>query len=148
MGRPTGVSIIAVLDFIGAGICVLFGIAALLGAGFLGAFMSQAQGGNASAGGFMAVLGGAISIVFIIIGAISGLVGWGMWTLKGWARIVQIIFAALGLLGALSALLHFSGAMLVGFVIRIAINGLIIWYLVKPEVAAAFSGNQTKAAGA
>ena len=148
MGRPTGVTVIAVLDFIGAGLCVLLGIAALVGASFLGAFMSQAQGGNAAAGGFMAMLGGAISIFLIIVGGISGLVGWGMWTLKSWARIVQIIFAALGLLGALSLLLHFSGAVLFGFVLRVAINGLIIWYLLKPEVAAAFNGNQAKAAGA
>lgn len=148
MGRPTGVTVIAVLDFIGAGFCVLGGIAILVGASFLGAALGQAQGGNAAAGGFMAMLGGALSIVLIIIGAIGALIGWGMWTLKSWARIVQIIFAVLGLLGALSLLLHFSGAMLFAFLIRVAINGLIIWYLLKPEVAAAFNGNQTKAAGA
>lgn len=148
MGRPTGVTVIAVLDFIGAGFCVLGGIALLVGASFLGAALSQGQGGNAAAGGFMAMLGGAASIVFLIIGAIVGLIGWGMWTLKSWARIVQIILAALGLLGALSLLLHFSGVILFGFLLRVAINGLIIWYLLKPEVAAAFNGNQTKAAGA
>jgi hypothetical protein len=148
MGRPGGVTVIAVLDFIGAVFCVLGGIALLVGASFLGAALSQGQGGNAAAGGIMAMLGGAVSIVLIIIGGVSALVGWGMWTLKSWARIVQMIFAGLGLLLALSVLLHFSGAILVGFVIRVAINGLILWYLMKPEVAAAFNGNQTKAAGA
>lgn len=148
MGRPGGVTVIAVLDFIGAGLCVLFGIMLLLGASFLGAALSQGQAGNAAAGGLMAMLGGAASVFFLVIAAVSALIGWGLWTLKNWARIVQIIFAALGLLNALSTLLHFSSAVLFGFVIGVAINGLVIWYLLKPEVAAAFNGNQTKAAGA
>ena len=148
MGRPTGVTVIAVLDFLGAGFCVLFGLLFLVGASFIGAALSKSQGGNAAAGGLMAMLGGAASIFFLIFGAISALIGWGMWTLKSWARIVQIIFAALGLLNGLYSLLHFSSAMLFGFVIGVAINGLVIWYLLKPEVAAAFNGNQAKAAGA
>lgn len=148
MGRPTGVTVIAVIDFILGGLCALVGVLLLVGASFLGAFLGQAQGGNAAAGGFVAMLGGALSVFVLIIGAITILIGWGLLKLKSWARIVQIIFAILGLLGALSMLLHFSGAIFIGFVLRVAFNGLILWYLLKPEVAAAFSGNQTKAAGA
>jgi hypothetical protein len=149
MGRPVGVSIIAVLEFIGAGICLLAGIATLVGASFLGAMFSQAQAqGAPAAGGFMAMLGGAISIVFFVFAAIAGLLGWGLWTLKSWARIVVIVLSAIGILFSLLALLQFSSAVLMGIIIRVGINGLIIWYLLKPEVAAAFAGSQSRSATA
>jgi hypothetical protein len=144
MGRPTGVTVIAVLDFIGAALCVIGGLLALVGASFLGAFLGQAQGGNAAAGGFAAMLGGAIAVVFLLAGAIAAVIGWGLWGLKDWARILQIVFAGLGILFGLFGLLHISLMLL----IRLAINALIIWYLLKPEVAAAFKGGQVKAAGA
>lgn len=148
MARPGGVTAIAVLEFIGAGICLLAGIATLVGASFFGAMFSQAQGAPAGTGGFMTMLGGAISVVFFIVAAIAGLLGWGLLTLKNWARIVVIVFSAIGLLLSLVALLQFSSAVLVGIIIRVAINGLIIWYLLKPEVAAAFTGGQTRSATA
>lgn len=147
MGRPTGVTVIAILEFIGAGGCILLGIGTLVGASFFGAAMSQAQGGGPG-GGLFAMLGGAISIFFFIIGAICALLGWGLWTLKNWARMVVIVLSALGLVLSLLALLQFSAAVLVGLIIRVAINGLIIWYLLKPEVKAAFEGTQARTATA
>lgn len=146
MARPTGVTVIAVLDFIGAGICALAGIAFFLGAGFMGTLIGQGQAaGSAQAGGFVAMLGGAVGIVFLVIAAIAALIGWGLLGLKNWARIVQIVLAGLGLLGVLFGLLHFSAAILLGLLIRGAINALIIWYLLKPDVAAAFSQSQARA---
>jgi len=149
MARPTGVTVIAVLDFIGAGLCALAGLAVIFGAGFMGAMLGQGQAsGSAQAGGLVAMLGGALGIVLLIIAAISALIGWGMLGLKSWARIVQIVFAVLGLLGALMALMNFSSAILLGMIIRIAINGWILWYLLQKDVAAAFGQSQTRAVGA
>jgi hypothetical protein len=142
MNRPTGVTIIAILQFIGAGLCILAGIGALVGASFLGA-----AGGPAGAGGMFAMLGGAVSIVLFIIAGIAILLGWGLWTLKEWARIVTIVLQGLALLGAVLTLVQLGSAFLVGGIIRLAISGLIIWYLLKPDVKAAFQG-QSRAAGA
>lgn len=148
MGRPVGVSILAVLGFIGAGLWVLIGLAMLVGASFVGAMFSQAQGAPAGSGGFMAMLGGAVSIVFFVFAAIAALLAWGLWTLKNWARIVVIVLQALGILFSLAALLHLSLPVLVGLIIRVGIGGLIIWYLSKPDVAAAFAGSQARSATA
>ena len=146
MNRPVGVTILAVLEFIGAGFCALAGILVVVGAGagFLGS-MTQGQGGM---GGLMAMVGGALSVFFFVLAAIAALLGWGLWSLKNWARIAVIVLSALGAILSLLALLNFSSTIIVGVIIRLAINGVIIWYLLQPNVAAAFQGGQARTASA
>ncbi len=153
MGRPGGVTVIAVLYFIGAVLCVLGGIGMLVGGGFMATLINQsgAQGAGAGAGIF-AALGAAVGVVFLVIAAIAILVGWGLLKLKNWARILAIVFAVLGVLGALFGLVgafsHFGTMILVWTVIRLAINGWIIWYLLQPNVSAAFGGGRAGAVAA
>lgn len=139
MNRPVGVTVIAVLEFIGAGFCALLGVLLIVGAGagFLG---SMTQGQASGMGSLMAMLGGALSVFFFVIAALAALLGWGLLTLKNWARITVIVLSALGALLSVLALLNFSSAIIVGVIIRLAINGLIIWYLLQPNVRAAFQG--------
>jgi hypothetical protein len=150
MGRPTGVTIIAVLDFIGAGFCVLAGLAMMLGGGFMATMMGQQDGGAGA--GFLGAIGAAAGVFFLVCAAVAVLLGWGLLKLKEWARIVTIVLAALGAVGALFGLLgvmgHFAAVAVFFVLIRLAINGLIIWYLLQPHVKAAFQGVQAKAAGA
>jgi len=149
MGRPTGVTIIAVLDFIGAAVCVLVGLAMMLGGGFVASMLSQQQGGAA---GVLAAIGAAAGVFLLVCAAVAVLLGWGLLKLKEWARIVTIILAGLGALGALIGLAgvmgHFAAIAVVFVLVRLAINGLIIWYLLQPHVKAAFQGVQARAAGA
>jgi|SRR5258707_1700597 hypothetical protein len=145
MNRPVGVTILAILDFIGAAFCVIFAILAFVGGGMLATIMSQSGQG---AGGLGAIAGAGAAIfgiAFLIGGAISALIGWGLWGLKNWARIVTIVFAALGALSNLfSVITHFN----VFSLIVLAIDGLIIWYMLRPDVAGAFKGQQSAAASA
>lgn len=152
MGRPVGVTILAVLDFLGAVLCVLGGIGMMVGGGFMATLINQQGSQGAGAGaGILAALGAALGVFLLICAAIGVLVGWGLWKLKNWARIVTIVFAVLGVLGALlglaTAFIHFSMFVLL-IAIRIAICGLIIWYLLRPDVSAAFQGGQATAASA
>ena len=139
MGRPTGVTVLAILDFIGAACCLLGGIAMILGGGFIATMMSQ-QG--AGAGGILAGLGAVAGIFIIIMGGIAALLGFGLWKLKEWARIVSIVLAGIGaalqLLGLLGTLAHFNVLAVIWGIFWLAIDALIIWYLLKPEVKAAF----------
>jgi hypothetical protein len=142
MSRPVGVTIIAIFEFLGAAFLLLIGILAIAGGGILASVMSQSQNAGAGGmGGIMAFIGGAISIFCFIFAVICALIGWGLLKLKGWARILVIVFSALGvilgLLGLLGAFAH--PALLVGVVIRLAINGLILWYMLTPDVKAAFA---------
>jgi hypothetical protein len=83
MSRPVGVTILAILNFIGAAFCLLGGIGMILGGGFIATMLSQQGQGSAGAAGVLAGLGAAAGIFIIIMGGVSALLGFGMWKLKG-----------------------------------------------------------------
>ena len=117
MQRPTGVTILAVLAWIGAVFGVLGGIMMFLGSGFLPGYRL-----------------GAFGIVYIILGVVAFFVGKGLWDGKNWARITGIILSVLGLLSGLGTLFV---APLMG-IVNIIINGVIIWYLGFNEEAKSY----------
>ena len=141
MGRPVGVTILAILNFIGAVFCLLGGIGMILGGGFIASMLSQGQS-SAGAAGILAGLGAAAGVFIIIVGGVSALVGFGLWKLKEWARVVSIVLygisAALQLLGLLGSLAHFNAFAVIWSVFWVAVDAFVIWYLLKPEVKAAF----------
>jgi hypothetical protein len=144
MNRPAGVTVIAVLFFIGAAFSILGGIGIVVGGGFIATLINQSGGQGSGAGaGLFAGLGVAIGIVILIVGVVDILVGWGLLKLKEWARIVTIVFAVLGALGALFGLVgvftHFGAIIVFWTLVRLAICGWIIWYLLQPQVKAAFA---------
>ena len=151
MGRPGGVTFIAILDFLGAAICILLAITMMVGGGFVANLMSQSGGQGAGAGaGLFAGLGVVMGVVFLVIAIIPILVGWGLWKLKEWARIVSIVFAVLGIVSnlfrLLTVLVHFNVILLGITLCLLALNAWIIWYLLQPNVKAAFQGAKAAAA--
>lgn len=111
--RPLGVTIIAVLQMLSAIILIFGGYTAIvIGAG-LGIF-----------GAFAAILGG----ILLIFGLIGFIIGWGLWTLKGWAWMIAFI---LNLLSVIFAILSFD-------IISLIIPLIIVIYLNQGEVKAAF----------
>jgi hypothetical protein len=138
MERPTGVTILAVLQFIGAGIFILCGLGMML----MGAGMSAAGKGGSGAAALIMGMGVVGAIVFFVFGAIYFAIGYGLWTLKNWARVICLVFIVLGLIsgipGAFSAIFHFNIGQLVGVVIQFGIGGWILMYLIDPKVKRAF----------
>ena len=67
---------------------------------------------------------------------------WGIWTLREWGRILSIVMAVISLFFALPGLFLMAMSMnlfLGGYrVLRIGISVMIIWYLMQPQVKAAF----------
>lgn len=146
MNRPTGVTVIAVLDFVAAGLEVLCAILMFLGGAFLGTILGSMAGrtGSGAAGaGAGAVIGAALGVFCLVFAAISGTVGFGLWNLKEWGRILQIIFAAIGalfqVLGLLGAMIHFRMGAMLWNVIWLAFHAWVIFYLVQPQIKAAFA---------
>src|SRR6185369_5569565 len=151
MNKPTGVVVISILYFLGAALCLLFGLLFIAGGGFLATMMSQqSQAGGLSA--MMAGLGAALGVFYLIIGAVDVLVGWGLLKLKNWARIVAIVFSCIGagflVLGLLGNLAHFSIVNFLVTAVFLGIHAVIIMYLLKPEVKTAFQGVQVQAMSA
>lgn len=155
MGRPVGVTILAVLYYLGAASCVVGGIAMIAGGGFIATLIKQqAQSSGAGAGGagLLAGVGAALGVFFLLVAAVYVLLGWGLWALKNWARIVTVvlcaIFLALQLLGLVTVLTHFNLRSLISSLLWIAVDAVIIGYLLQAGVKAAFQGGQARATSA
>lgn len=123
--RPVGVSILALLDFVGAALMAVCGLAFLIGVG------------TALHAPWLATLGTISGVVCLLIAAIPALVGWGLWNLKNWARALTIIFAALGILGALFGFV--SPDMRLAALFPLIVNGIVAAYLTRDEVRQAFA---------
>ena len=129
---PAGVKVISVLYYIGAGLCALFGLLFMAGAGLAGALLKSISLLSVLGAGFFVILG----ILFVGFGALDFFVGRGLWKGRNWARVVAIIFSALGVLNGLYSLIHFS----IFGLVMLAIQVLIVWYLAfSQEVKAAFA---------
>jgi hypothetical protein len=141
MNRPTGVTVIAILCFIGTGLLVIFGILAFLGGAFIGALIgsnAQVQGTGAAGAGLGAMIGAVIGVMFLVLAALQLTCGIGLWKLKEWGRMLTIVLSAIGAVLAFFNLLHIHPVTMVFVLVRIAISALIIWYLSQPNVKSAF----------
>jgi len=118
--RPVGVTILAIL-------MILWGIFALvMGLINLGAFVIFPTGWET-----------LVPILNIIWGILYLVGGFGLLSLKEWARILAIIINILGLIGGILLTITIVGA-LIG-IPMIVISIIIIWYLWREETAAYFS---------
>ena len=138
MQRPTGVTILAVLAAIGGVLGILAGLALVGLGGLAGGLVGGAAG--ASIGG-LAIVGGLVALV---VGVAELALAYGFWTLKPWAWrwgivlvVVQVVIAVLGVVGIV-----FSTD-ITSALISVLISGVIIYYLNRPEIRAAFGAPAT-----
>jgi uncharacterized membrane protein (DUF2068 family) len=135
--KPGGVVVLAVFYFLGAAFLLC---GTLLAVGISVAGLSLRHAGPMMLLAGVGVVGGTVLAIFA---ALAVLIGWGLWTLRNWARVVAIVLAAGGILVALPGLfamgvMHWGMMGWGGSLFRLAINGLIIWYLLQPHVKQAF----------
>ena len=128
---PTGVKVISILYFIGSAICLIVGLLMIVGASFVSGLLKSMPMMGAIGSAIFAVVG----VVALVIGALGAFIAMSLWKGKNWARIVAIVFAILGILGALSNLVN--GAFVIG-IIYLAIEGFIAYYLISNKEAKAF----------
>lgn len=98
----------------------------------------------------LAYMGGTgIAVVFLILGIVLLIMGWGLWALQDWARVATIIVSILVVMGGLGGGLVVWGIVALAFILPyvgvLALTLLIahawmIYYLLQPDVAAAFAG--------
>jgi hypothetical protein len=145
--RPTGVVLIAIYHFLTAAVLLLIAIAVIVGGGLLGTFLSSHFESRFGTG--LGLIVGIVAAVFLCgMAVLAVIAGYGLWAMREWGRILNIVLAAISLLFALPGLLFsvahahiffFGGFLFGGFgLIRIVISALIIWYLVQPHVVALF----------
>jgi uncharacterized membrane protein (DUF2068 family) len=74
-------------------------------------------------------------VIFLVLGALYFLVGFGLWTLKPWAWMLTVILCGIGL--ALNLVQALSGEV-VGGSFGLIVNGFVLWYMMRPHVKTAF----------
>jgi uncharacterized membrane protein (DUF2068 family) len=136
MERPVGVTILAVLGFLGAAFTLMAGLAIFAG----GAMISRMAGTPV---GMLAGIGGAIiAATFLVFAVLYVIVSVGLLKLQNWARVILIVLIFLGLLssafGLLTALMHIHMFLFFWRAIIAAIQVWILLYLFKPHVKQAF----------
>lgn len=126
MQRPTGITVLAILSFIGGVLAIFAGLALV---GLSGAIAAAAGGG----GGLATILG----LLLLVFGVLELILGYGFWTLKQWAWSMGVALQAAGIVLDVIQFIN-NGSQLVSVIISIAISAAIIWYLFQPHVKAAF----------
>jgi hypothetical protein len=138
MQRPTGVTILAILCFIGAAFLTMGALVFMAGGALLSHVMATGPGASFFVGLGGAVIGGTL----LLIGVLDLVVGIGFLKLQNWARILMIIFVGLSLLGSGGGFLfmfgHFLPLLMFRHVVSLVIDIWILIYLFQPHVKQAF----------
>jgi hypothetical protein len=149
MNRPTGVTVLAILAFLGTALLCLLAVGSFLGGAFIGTILGSAaqhSGSGMAGAGLGAAIGAAIGVVFLIMAGLDAVCGYGLWNLKEWGRMLTIVLSAIGVVFAgfslLGSMLHFHIIAIFFTLVRIGIGVLVIWYLSQPQVKAVFSTPQ------
>lgn len=127
--RPIGVSILAILGYIGAACTLLMGLAMIFFSAALASLVTNLPGFETAFGIIGAALFIVLGIIFLPLAVLDYFIARGLWNGKNWARILLLIFAGLGVLQGIIGLPRG----LVGLVI----DAFIVWYIGfnKPVVA-------------
>lgn len=136
MNRPTGVTIIAVLSFLGAFFLAIIAVGFLVGGALIATL-------GVSLPSSLVGIGAAVAACFFFAVAVVDVFnGIGLLKLRNWARILTIVLVGLGLLsatlGVLNGLFHFRILLLLRETCIAAIDLWILLYLFKPHVKQAF----------
>ena len=134
--RPTGVTVIAILNII-SGIIMLIGGVGLAAIGSILPTMTTLDpnaAGQMAIAGLLGVGGVAVGGILIILGLISFIVAWGLLKGKSWAWSVTVILSIISIVIGIISLVAGN----FGSIVNIIIAGIIIYYLYRPHVKAFF----------
>lgn len=137
--RPTGVTVIAVLNFVGAGFIILYILYLAITKTPLTNLPPELADSPLPPELLRAVVTGGL-----LIGAALNLaLGIGLWKLKNWVRIIVMVFTGIGLffnvIGVLVAAGKADDKTLFSGLLTIAYNGWVVWYLLQGHVKQAFA---------
>lgn len=118
VGRPLGISILAILEMAGGVIAIIGGILA-------GVAMSSIIG----------TLGPLVGVISVIAGLVAFAAGYGFWTGAKWSWWLAIVLYALGIISSLASLAVGAVFSVIGLVVDV----LLIYYLNRPGVKSWFN---------
>ncbi len=121
--RPDGVTLIAIYYFLASLLFLLGTLFMALPTGILGIV-----GLTEDAGAFIGMFAlGVIAMAMMALCLLHLIVGYGLWTMRPWARMAAMALAIVALLFA---------------PVGTVVGAVIIWYLIKPDVTALFEARR------
>jgi uncharacterized membrane protein (DUF2068 family) len=133
--RPLGVTAIAVLTWLRGAMYALGGLA-LIGIVHLSSRLIAAAASDTFLENLIARLGKALGIGALLVAVLYIVVGFGLWELKNWARMLTLIFVALWFLVGLIGLVRHPTSW---HVVRAVVDVVILAYLMLPNVKRLFA---------
>jgi hypothetical protein len=135
MPRPAGVTAVATAFLLAAGYLITVGLMMIISPGAIGMRAGASLlGGLELAGPYM----------FLLIGTLAALTGWGLLRLSNGARRVAIALAVSGVVllapSVSSAVVGFRAGTLAWGGLGVMIRVIIAWYLFQEPVRKAFAG--------
>ncbi|HEX3264950.1 MAG TPA: hypothetical protein VHR16_04725 [Candidatus Limnocylindrales bacterium] len=129
-GRPTGATIVSVIDGIIGVLALLAGLLFMVGMSVVGGLANNSTD-TQGLGGVFAGVGIVFGVIIILIGVLYLAIAYGVWKGRGWAwmlgMIVSIIAIVFGVLGL-------SGGVSVGSLISLALPIAVVYFLWQPDV--------------
>lgn len=122
-GRPDGITLLSALFWVLALLAIISGLFMIGAKDALIEIIEEDSGTSQSVIDFIDSIFIGVGVIMFILTIIYIVVGWGLWTLKSWARLAAIILAIISL---------------ISFPIGTILGIIILWYLFKPEIKAAF----------
>jgi hypothetical protein len=134
MKRPAGVTVIATFSVLAAAYLSSIGALMLVAPGKI-SIMNRAL--------LMYGLKVANPYATLLVAAIWGIVGWGLFNLFNWARWASIFLSIVGFSSALARIPSASGSgrMLLLIVMHVAVRVAVVWYLIQSSSS---GGGSTK----
>ena len=142
MHRPLAITLLAIGTMLNGIVMLALGVWTLMGSNFL--FTPSGYGPDRVA---IATLLGPLAPhagwVFLCLGVIVGLIGFGLFALKAWARVIMlgtlVLVSILTVVEIGSGFKHsFWGVVIVGL-LKLALYGVVIWYFNLASVKQRFS---------
>ena len=132
--RPAGVTAVAAAFFLAGAYLLVVGLTMLARPGLVSmAAGAELLGGLELAGPYM----------FLLIGALGGVIALGLWRLHRWARWLAVLAAMIGVAVLLpsvsSAVLDFRSTKLASSGLGVIVRTLIVWYLLQEPAREAFT---------
>jgi hypothetical protein len=152
MKRPLGITIIAVLYFLGAAGYAAMLLLWLFFRDTLINLVERISPTASLAPALLLEMAGVVTIYFLLMACFCAIAGNGVWKLQAWSWFVTIAFVCISLVFDATLLLrvlgHLPAGVLVLGVLRLLFLGGLVWYLSRPNIRAAFklSRNRTTAA--
>ncbi|WKT57629.1 hypothetical protein QVH35_09835 [Candidatus Nitrosotenuis chungbukensis] len=126
-GTPTGIIVLGMLQIILGIILAVFAVMVMV--------MSSMMGNYSYFGDMTSIIGGAVTVVLMVLAAFSFLIASALFSGKKWGRTIVIVFSIVNLVMD-------AASMMVGNVFGIGgmiLNGIVLYYMWRPHVIAYFS---------